>query len=1260
MKNKLLGILFFLTASSGALRADNFVNLTPKPAAMTVGSGALALPATLVVSTNGLPDSLVAEARTFADFYALQTGGRVELASSDGLIKMEEASSLLSEKEGYNLDVTATGVTLQARTAAGFFYGFQSILKMLDGNALPVVSIRDAPRFGYRGFMLDVARHFFSVNEIERLLRLMARYKMNRFHWHLTDDQGWRIEIKKYPRLTTVGSIAPNCYVTDMRHGAYWTNRPYGPYYYTQDEIRRIVAYARSLHIEIIPEIDMPGHFVAALAAYPEFSCSPSATHTVWSSGGISTDVLNVGNPRAVQFAKDILEEVMALFPFEQINIGGDECPTSAWESNGECRALYAKLGLTHYRRLQSHFIKEMADFIAEKGRKTAVWNEAITAQGADTSLIRRAGATVFCWNPSAASARMAAEMGLDNVVTAYGPYYINRKQSTAADEPSGAGYGADSLRATYGYVPVPTGLSTAVAQRYIGVQGSFWSEHVADTAYLEYLALPRLFAIAEAGWTAENRKNYADFVRRIAADTTFLNTHGYNYCRRDLTKDQPVSMVFPKTSTTAERHYYRLVTKATDAARAGRCMELLAAGSPLLTTYVAKGAAVGVLWTNAPADTAAANHDAQLWAFEESPTRKGYFALVNKTLPEGSVNASPTVVGTTGRWRYDTEKHYDFILGDGGYGVEGDSRYYTLRSSRVAGWYMNHSMSGQGFALNLWRDAADGNGGLWTFVSTDASAPRPVEGALQVGKTYRIFNAVAGFDGTALVDAADAYLHHSAEAYAADAWTVAAASVSADSIQSVVLKNAMTGRYVGAPAATAHGSAAYPVSVGTSGGRVALHYDKSADEYALSLGGKHLFPLPVAAALSGGIVSSGTTVGTVKNAVRPQGAAWRMMEVRPLVVRCTDEAGAVFATLYCSFPVAQEYAFTPPTLPARTALSFTLKKNASGADTATVVYRRTAYTVRTVCRTQNGALLADRSELRPAGERFVPAYPVFEHFTLESASPTAPVELVSDTLLTAFYSTEAYLGVERPAAPATRLTDGHSYLLYDTSPADAARVGFRSVDPSGLRVLQADRADDATPYFVWTIAKTGGAYTVKNEYAGAYVPELAQSQPIYLGAVAGRFTFTPNADGTTWKIQGSNGQYWDGVVGGLTGWHTYGHAYKVYEYFARPFYAVTLRCETADGTLLGTRTDLVRAGEAYTLALPAYEAHLFRRLDNAESLAAVRAHTVVRAVYETATGLSSTLLPSSASAIYDLAGRRVTKAAKGIYIVDGRKVWVK
>ncbi|MBR1712102.1 MAG: beta-N-acetylhexosaminidase [Alloprevotella sp.] len=864
-----------------AATAQDFLNLTPKPYQATTVKGTLPLPGAFSIALNGVADSIRTEAGRFAAAFAEEAGCEITLTEGGGgFCVLDYAADCAAEE--YRLDVDGQGISLKARTTAGFFYGFQTLRKLLrtDGT-LPYASLRDLPRFPYRGFMLDVSRHFFDAAEVKKLIDLMSRYKLNRFHWHLSDDQGWRVEIEKYPKLTTVGATADNCYVTDMTYGPYWTNRQYGPHFYTKEEIRDVVAYAKERHVEIIPEIDMPGHFVAVLCAYPEFSCTPNASRSVWTSGGISADVLNVADPKAVQFCKDVLEELMELFPYEQVNIGGDECPTSAWEGNALCQERYRKLGLTNYRQLQSHFIKEMADFIAAHGKKTSVWNEAITAGGADTELVKQAGVTVYCWTGAEAAARKAAALGLDNIFTPWGPYYINRKQSTRADEPSAAGDGTDNLRKTYTTVPVPTDITAAQEKHYTGVQGTFWCEHVADTAYLEYLALPRLLAIAEAGWTQQEAKDYDDFVERVTADTALLDRLGFGYCRHDLNvQEADMPKVMPEPGA-----YYRIVTRATDDSRKGRCLELLTAASPLTATYAGNGAAANMLWTNVQATAGAGNYDYQFWTFEESPTEPGKYAIVCKAVPDGSVNPVPTAQSNTGRWKYDAaKKNYNFLLGEAAYGKDGTDYYYTMRSDRTTGWYVNASMPGQGLAANLWTEPLSGNGGLWTFAGTAQPEPEPIvaEPVFEAGKAYRIINAVEGYEDLCLADTEDDnYLRFAPASDDRTVWTATAVETNADGTQSAALQNRQSKRFIYTNATQAKGQTGWPVRMSKTQAMVKVRRNAGTEDITLSLHDRNFFPLMPDAPVLPGAISSGTTISGQTQAVRPQGAAWRAEEVK-------------------------------------------------------------------------------------------------------------------------------------------------------------------------------------------------------------------------------------------------------------------------------------------------------------------------------------------------------------------------------------------
>lgn len=536
---KLFLLLAVAIVTTVVCHAEQFVNLTPASANMTVGTGVFRIPAGMKITAQGLTPEMQSEVTKFISDFNKSTGlGIGEGKNGRMTVRLNKEIAA----EGYNLDVTAKGIVLEASSPAGLFYGLQTIKKILPANVmagtnyprqksyeLPVVSIQDRPAYGYRGFMLDVSRHFFTADEIKRMLDVMSYYKLNRFHWHLTDDQGWRLPMDKYPLLTTVGATAPDVVITDYRaKKQYKAGKPYGPYSYTKEEIKDIVDYAKKLHIEVVPEVDMPGHFVAAMVAYPELSCDPKADRKVWDHGGVSRDVLNVANPAAVKLGEDVIDQLAELFPYPYIHIGGDECPTVAWENNADCRALMEKEGMKNPRQLQNRFIKQMADRAAKHGKKLYVWNEALTEEGADSAMLKNIDATVFCWVGVPQAVKKATSNGLGAIFTPIGPYYINRRQSR--DAAPGAGPGNDDVKRTYTTVPFTTAVGSK--DNCLGVQGTFWTEHVSDPDYMEYLALPRLIAIAEAGWTPQEKKDFADFQKRMTADAQLLDLGGYKYTR--------------------------------------------------------------------------------------------------------------------------------------------------------------------------------------------------------------------------------------------------------------------------------------------------------------------------------------------------------------------------------------------------------------------------------------------------------------------------------------------------------------------------------------------------------------------------------------------------------------------------------------------------------------------------------------------------------------------------------------------------------
>ncbi len=442
--------------------------------------------------------------------------------------------------EAYRLSVNSERIEIEVFDAAGLFYALQS-LDQLSGRELlagvkaekwdktiPCVEIEDAPRFGWRGFMLDEGRHFYGKEEIKKILDAMARYKMNRFHWHLTEDQGWRIEIKKYPKLTDVGAWRQSKVL------GYGEVKPDGKHYggfYTQEDIKEVVAYAKERFIEIIPEIDIPGHSQAAVAAYPEFlACDPENKHEVWLWQGISTDVINVANPKAVQFAKDVIDELTELFPFGYIHLGGDECPVNKWQKNKECQELLQKIGSKNYRDLQIHFYKQLKDHIAQKPadkqRKLIFWNEVLHGNtqplGEDI--------TIMAWIGADQAALNAAKRGMHTILTPQIPYYINRRQSKLETEPRSQGWGTETVEAVYNYIPMKGAETTELQKRYMGVQANFWTEWVEEATIVQYLMFPRLAAVAEAGWTPQEKRKYDDFLQRLQSESEYYQLRGLNY----------------------------------------------------------------------------------------------------------------------------------------------------------------------------------------------------------------------------------------------------------------------------------------------------------------------------------------------------------------------------------------------------------------------------------------------------------------------------------------------------------------------------------------------------------------------------------------------------------------------------------------------------------------------------------------------------------------------------------------------------------
>ena len=475
----------------------------------------------------------------FAARLATVTGGTNPVTVADEVpasgIRFVTDESLPAE--GYELNVDGEGIEVRASQFPGFLYALQSLEQLLPATVygtepapdaaweVPCVKIADAPRFAYRGMHLDVARHFFSVDEVKRYIDVMAIHKLNTLHWHLTDDQGWRIEIKRYPELTAVGSIR-KATVVRKEWGTY-DGTPYGGFY-TQDEIRDVVKYAADRGVTVIPEIDLPGHMLAALTAYPELGCT-GGPYEVWGRWGVADDVLCPGREKTFEFLEGVLTEVMELFPSEYIHIGGDECPKVRWEKCPRCQAKIRQLGLKddgehtaeHY--LQSYVTDRIGKFLAQHGRRIIGWDEILEGRAPSD-------AVVMSWRGSEGGIA-AAKLGHDVIMTPNSHFYFDYYQSLDTDaEPFGIG-GYIPMEQVYSYDPAFPELTPEQQKHILGVQANLWTEYVLSDEHLEYMLLPRLAALSEVQWCLPETKDWNRFIGSFRMDKIYSQL-GYEFAK--------------------------------------------------------------------------------------------------------------------------------------------------------------------------------------------------------------------------------------------------------------------------------------------------------------------------------------------------------------------------------------------------------------------------------------------------------------------------------------------------------------------------------------------------------------------------------------------------------------------------------------------------------------------------------------------------------------------------------------------------------
>jgi hexosaminidase len=509
------------------------MSIIPNVASFEMRAGAFVLSSnTVLVAAGGAApeaEQLAAQLRAGTGF-----AWPVQSSAADSSISMTLDASLAHlGDEGYVLEVSPERIDIRAPKAAGLFYAGITLLQLLPPAvfsntpqasvnwAVPTQRIEDQPRFRWRGMHLDVARHFMPLPFIKKFIDLLALHKMNVFHWHLTEDQGWRLEIKKYPKLTEVGAWRKETRAGHERDAAGFDGIPHGGFY-TQDEAREVVAYAAARHINVVPEIEMPGHAQAAIAAYPELGNTDEKLE-VWPQFGINKHVVNV-EERTVLFYQDVLREVMDIFPSQFIHVGGDECPKDEWRASERAQARMQELGLKDEHELQSWFIRRMDAFLNEHGRTLIGWDEILEGGLAPN-------AVVMSWRGEEGG--IAASKAGHDVVMApnryvYFDYYITEDK---ANEPLAIG-GFLPLDKVYGYEPVPAQLSADEAQHVLGAQGELWTEYMKTPAQVEYMAFPRVCALSEVVWSPAARKDYADFLQRMQTHTQRLDALQVNYRR--------------------------------------------------------------------------------------------------------------------------------------------------------------------------------------------------------------------------------------------------------------------------------------------------------------------------------------------------------------------------------------------------------------------------------------------------------------------------------------------------------------------------------------------------------------------------------------------------------------------------------------------------------------------------------------------------------------------------------------------------------
>ncbi|WP_298394378.1 family 20 glycosylhydrolase [Flavobacterium sp.] len=521
MKKK---FLFLLLLIFNSIFSQNQLPIIPYPSQVELGSGSFVFSdkTTIQASENSF------EAKYLKEIIKSKSGLDLSISEVYGSnsiqLLMKLPDTINFDKEHYELNVSNSKITITAFSNQGLFYGIQTLLQLIPSDeknkiSIPCLQINDYSKYKWRGMHLDVSRHFFPKEFIKKYIDYVARYKMNVFHWHLTDDQGWRIEIKKYPKLTEVGAWRKGSMIGHYREQKF-DNKPYGGFY-TQEEIKEIVAYATERHITVVPEIEMPGHALAALASYPQYSCTggPFEVALKW---GVLDDVF-CPKEETFEFLENILSEVIALFPSDYIHIGGDECPKTRWKKCANCQSVIKREGLKDEHELQSYFIRRIEKFVNSKGRKIMGWDEILEGGLAPN-------AAVMSWRGTKGGIE-AAKQNHFVVMTPGSHCYFDHYQGEPKNEPLAIG-GFTTVEKVYGFNPTPTSLSKNEAKYILGVQGNVWTEYMEDANKVEYMIFPRMLALSEVLWGTSNTEKYKEFQDRMIQHFQYFEENKINYSK--------------------------------------------------------------------------------------------------------------------------------------------------------------------------------------------------------------------------------------------------------------------------------------------------------------------------------------------------------------------------------------------------------------------------------------------------------------------------------------------------------------------------------------------------------------------------------------------------------------------------------------------------------------------------------------------------------------------------------------------------------